>query len=142
MRNPGEVSLSFIKSDETVVTMIKALGDPIMKYVEISKEALKSRIFKATLTVDNKKYRALVLNSTGDSTYFDAYLKENNFSPDVLLLISLKELGKWKASLYTAPGSSVKVNTIAEKYGGGGHPQAAGLFISSSDLENLLSPLK
>lgn len=87
------------------------------------KTNLNSEIFKNCVYVvdDFEGYKAIVLNNHGNSECFcDAY---NEYPICVLWRFNGQQ---YTYSLYSNPKFNVNCNEIAAKYGGGGHPGAAG----------------
>ena len=98
---------------------------------------LKNKGFIATPTkgYDNTQI-ICVENGYGNSSHFGFNLGME-FS-NLKSIFSVTESGKYKVSIYDTCGrSAIKPQEICEKYGGGGHPQAAGFVTDKYPWTNI-----
>lgn len=101
------------------VESILAVGKSVHNYVTMHNEILcKDSVFETSLD----GHSALVCNIKNvNSMLFDSIDKKT----DILILFSyFSNIDQYRVSLFSRDG--IPVNEIAKKYGGGGHPGAAG----------------
>ena len=94
-------------------------------------ESQNARARKSAFESKFEGYNCICLNGVGNSDVLGYLLY--NYDIGILFIYNGKAK-EWKYSLYTRRGDLL-VNKICEKYGGGGHPQAAG-FSSNKFLLN------
>lgn len=84
--------------------------------------------------IDWEGYKCICCNSTiyRNSLIFNS-ISSSNF--DIMIIFAYTNTKNWIVSLYTK-SNIIKVNKIAEKYGGGGHSQAAGFITNKLPWEN------
>ena len=83
--------------------------------------------------------RALTINDSGKgSLSLDSVYNEDEH--DLMLTYSITGDGKINVGLYTQK-PDVRVGNIAKKYGGGGHPGAAGFQTSVNNIQMFLKSL-
>lgn len=119
LKSPNSRTWNSIIYDDTILSQIIQNGKIIADY----KSGLYEGIFKSYAYVvdDFEGYKAIVLNSNGNSECFcDAY----DSYPICILWRFNGSI--YTYSLYSNPKFNVNCNEIAVKYGGGGHPGAAG----------------
>jgi len=90
-------------------------------------------------TIPFEGVRALCINSYG----YGSLVLEAMFDPeehDIMLTFAISKNRKVNVGLYT-PKKDIHVGKLAQKYGGGGHPGAAGFMLDVSQID-IVSPWK
>lgn len=121
--------------DHSSVKSVIGHGKIIKEYLDTRyTNDLKEGMYEATID----GHTALCINNRGNSWCFQEYFEKY----DLVCLYQYDSDGKYYYSIYTDKFDKVNCSTIAQKYGGGGHPGASGfssntlLFKPSAELEN------
>lgn len=105
------------------INNILSMGEVIERYI-VRQYSEKCEMYARE--VEFEGFKCLVANTTeSTSLFFGERIKEY----DVCAVYRQTAEGTWAYSLYSDASRNVAVNNIALKYGGGGHPGAAGFTI-------------
>jgi len=116
------------------------LSDIIDDGVSLLEQKMKriEQLIKKSKQIYFDNHYSYIVNSTSDVSMVGNQILENKIGCEVAIICQLKfdETPKVIVSLRSKEG--IDVSNIAKKYGGGGHPQAAGFEINLDDFQNLL----
>lgn len=116
-------------------------GTTIAKYREMLYKQHRRFAFKVKIK-DFEQYSAIALNDYGNSKCFGDLVKQY----DICVLFHTPRPGEVAMSLYCDPeilaAKDINVSKIAIKYGGGGHPGAAGCSMSQEQFNEVFIPVE
>ena len=116
-------------------------GKTINQYREMLYEQHRKFAFEVKIK-DFDQYSAIALNDYGNSKCFGDLVKQY----DICVLFHTPRPGEVAMSLYCDPeilaAKDINVSKIAIKYGGGGHPGAAGCSMSQEQFNEVFIPVE
>lgn len=106
---------------------IQEMGVGILKYQKNQEAIIMKNAAIGTLVVDGKEYGCIAVNADGLNS--DSFKDHFDTTDKILLQYSFQK-GKWKIGMRAT--SDIDVGKICKRFGGGGHPKAAGCFMDSA----------
>lgn len=118
----------------SVLSMIVEYGQPLYMYDRARNRATAE---KCAYVTEFEGLRVIAHNNrTAFTTFFDDVYDENKH--DAMLKYGYDHTSKkWTCSLYSTK-DEVDCSVVAKKYGGGGHPGAAGFTLTTAEMSKLL----
>lgn len=134
MCNFSTFDMSIFTNNAKMFDYIERYAKPVMIYEKRQQDFASGGVIKLLMQIGQERYSILFLNTRAQSSeVLLSYCKGHpTDSVDGFMVGALTDFNTWKMSLYSAPNSSINCKVIAERFGGGGHLNAAGFRIADA----------